>query len=177
MSARALFRRRPAGLHAADPLTRNPETPVACKACSPLDYGPCTCPRDCRHLSCTGRQREEPHGNGTPETLVEQAPRSGDVPGAMPAAFSIAADYRALPVFRDAMYAACDAGLTGLGTRRVHPVPPVPDYGLDRFTVGAGDDDFGPEFDQIAGRAAAGFYEASRVFHSADTAGFPAVAS
>lgn len=37
------------------------------------------------------------------------------------------------------------------------------------------DDDIGPEFDQVAERYEAGFYQARRVFHRADTAGFPAV--
>jgi hypothetical protein len=89
----------------------------------------------------------------------------------------IAADYRNLPVFQDTVRAACRSGLTGIGTRGVHPVMPVPDYGLDRytlapFTAGAA---CGAEFDQIAERTLAGFVYARRAFHREDTADFPAV--
>jgi len=112
---------------------------------------------------------------------VRDEPRQ-DAPQAQvpaPRVFPLAADYRALPVFRTTVRAACAAGLTGLGTRGVHPVIPVPDYGLERFTTdsicGIWAGDIGREFDEVAARAEAGFYEARRVFHSADTAGFPAV--
>lgn len=52
---------------------------LACKACSPLDYGKCQCPEDCGHLSCTGGQRAaagEPHGIATPETLAALVARA-----------------------------------------------------------------------------------------------------
>jgi hypothetical protein len=92
-------------------------------------------------------------------------------------AVPIAADYQALPVFRNTVRDACGAGLKGIGTRGVHPIPPLPDYGLDRFTTGPWEDVVGPEFDQVAARMEAGFYQARRMFHRADTAGFPAVAA
>ncbi len=47
----------------------------------------------------------------------------------------LAADYKSLPVFRDAVYAACAAGLRGIGMREVRPALAAPDYGLDRFTA------------------------------------------
>ena len=105
------------------------------------------------------------------------APTALDIPGRLsPAAAAVADDYRSLPVFRAVVRGACRAGLTGLGTRGAFRVPPPPDWGLDRFTADAGGlDDLGPEWDQVAEHAEAGFYRARRVFHSADTAGFPAV--
>lgn len=165
MSVIPLFRRRERhGLHAADPLADAPTERLPAPALS-------------RH------RKSEPHGIATPETLAGLYARARDEAshwegtselGVMPV-HPIAADYRALPVFQAVVRGACQAGLTGLGTRGVHPAPPLPDYGLDRFTADAGGDDFGPEFDEVAARAEAGFYEARRVFHSADTAGFPAV--
>ena len=70
---------------------------------------------------------------------------------------------------------ACRAGLTGIGTRGARPALFVADYGLDRFTADTRCDDPGPEFDRIEARTEAGFFQARRVFHCADTAGFPAV--
>jgi hypothetical protein len=189
-----------------DPFTAIPVTSPACRACSPLDYGRCNCPEDCGWVSCTGGWRDVPpdvpHGIATPETLAalvaraeaEQGPwkgasnvgvtpaRTGGDPLTQPIAkpsgpIPIAVDYRALPVFRSTTRDACAVGLTGIGTRGVHPVPPLPDYDLDRFAADVPTTDFGPEFDQIAKTAEAGFYEANRMFHRADTAGFPAVTS
>jgi hypothetical protein len=96
-------------------------------------------------------------------------------PEPAPPVFRIAADYRALPVFRAVVRAACAVGLTGIGTRGVHPVIPVPDYGLDRFTADIPDDGIGQEFDRIEQEAEAGFVRARRVFHSADSGAFPAI--
>ena len=107
------------------------------------------------------------------------APRADARPEPAPArrpAPPLAADYRSLPAFRDSVYAACEAGLRGIGTRGL-PVPPEPDYDLGRFTADTGHEDFGPQFDDVARRAEAGFYQASRWFHSEDTAGFKAVSS
>jgi len=87
------------------------------------------------------------------------------------------ADFRDLPLFRSTVRAACKAGLRALGTRGVHPIPPPPDYELDRFTVEPDGIDLGPEFDLIEARAGNGFYRASRMFHSADAAGFKRVAA
>ena len=106
--------------------------------------------------------------------LAYPGPAPAD-PEPAPPAVSIADDYRDLRVFPAVVRGACRAGLTGLGTRGVHPVPPLPDYGLHRFTADFGPDTIGEEFDQVAERADAGFYSARRVFHRADTAGFPAV--
>jgi len=117
---------------------------------------------------------EYPHGIAGPVWAAAD-PVPAD-PEPAPPAVSIAADYRDLRVFPAVIRGACSAGLTGLGTRGVHPVPPLPDYGLDRFTADFGPDTTGEEFDQVAERADAGFYSARRVFHRADTAGFPAVA-
>ena len=52
----------PPGMPGTDTRTWLPGPPfaVACKACSPLDSGPCTCPQDCGHLSCTAAWREVP---------------------------------------------------------------------------------------------------------------------
>jgi hypothetical protein len=87
------------------------------------------------------------------------------------------ADFRDLPLFKSTVRAACKAGLRGIGTRGVHPVAALPDYGLDRFTVPAEPkgDDPGFELGLIEAYAENGFYEARRVFHSADTAGFKPV--
>ena len=90
---------------------------------------------------------------------------------------SIAEDYRDLRVFPAVVRGACRVGLTGIGTRGAFLVAPLPDWGLDETADGTPDADFGPEFDQVAEHYEAGFYQARRVFHSADTAGFPAVAS
>lgn len=90
--------------------------------------------------------------------------------------FRIADDYRSLPVFQAVVRGACRAGLTGIGTRGAFLVPPPPHWGLDRFTADTGSlDDLEPEWDQVAEHAEAGFYRARRMFHSAGTAGFPAV--
>ncbi len=90
----------------------------------------------------------------------------------------IADDYRALPVFQAVVRGACRVGLTGLGTRGAALIPP-PEFGLDGFDVTpAGDDGtFWTEFDAGVAEVEAGFFNARRVFHSEDTAGFPAVAS
>jgi len=104
---------------------------------------------------------------------VRRLPKSAPAPRRVP---PLAADYRSLPAFRDSVYAACEAGLRGIGTRGL-PVPPEPDYDLGRYTAGTGHEDFGPQFDDVARRAEAGFYQASRWFHSEDTAGFKAVSS
>lgn len=158
-----LLNLRPRGLHSADPLTE----PIP------------------RTEAVPEPAQDEPHGIATSETLAtlvaraeaEQGPREGAPdPGVMPAV-PIADDYRDLRVFPAVVRGACRVGLTGIGTRGVHPSPPLPDYGLDRFTAGPWEDEAGPEFDQVAERMEAGFYQARRVFHRADTAGFPAVAS
>jgi len=96
-------------------------------------------------------------------------------PEPAPEPVTLADDYRDLPVFQNVVRAACRAGMTGLGTRGVHPVMPVLDYGLDRFRLAPVPDDCEAEFDEIAERAEAGFVQARRVFHRADSATFPAV--
>lgn len=49
----------PFDLPRTDRITSDPSlvTCRGCLACSELDYGPCTCRRDCGHLCCTGGSR------------------------------------------------------------------------------------------------------------------------
>ena len=150
----------PRGQHAADALTEQPPYPRY-----PVTADAVTEARtEAFHLAAQ---------HGTPTVVMPALSVDLTWPPRVP----IAEDYRALPVFKSVVRGACRVGLTGIGTRGVHPVPFVPDYGLDRFTPDIPEADFGPEFDQVAEHAEAGFYNARRVFHSADTAGFPAVAS
>lgn len=145
------LRFRPRDRRQRDAFTR---TPVTLPAAPPFEY---------------------PHGLAERVRAAAEAWQPPADPEPAPPAVSIAEDYRDLRVFPAVVRGACSAGLTGLGTRGVHPVPPLPDYGLDRFVTDFGPDTTGEEFDQVAGRAEAGFYSARRVFHCADTAGFPAV--
>jgi hypothetical protein len=100
-----------------------------------------------------------------------------DVDAAWPPRVPIADDYRDLRVFPAVVRGACRVGLRGIGTRGAALIPP-PEFGLDPFTADAGAaDDLGPEWDKVAENYEAGFFNARRVFHSENTAGFPAVAS
>jgi hypothetical protein len=167
----------PGGLHASDPLTE-PAAPAPLSApVAPVAPGATEFDAAAAALAADPRVAAALARIAATVTAEQDGP---------PPRVPIAADYRALPVFQATVRAACRAGMTGIGTRGVHPVIPLPDYGLDRFTAVTahdgddgdaddGDAGFGPEFDQVAERAEAGFYEARRVFHRADTAGFPAV--
>lgn len=72
----------PAGEAAPDPVTGD-----ACKACSPLDFGPCTCTQVCGWMSCMGGHgiataetppAYEPHGIDSAETLAALVARAGE---------------------------------------------------------------------------------------------------
>jgi hypothetical protein len=148
----------PRGQHAADALTVPPRPAVTSATVMQARW-------DAYHLAAQ---------HGTPTEVIPAL--SVDV--TWPPRPSIAEDYRALPVFHAVVRGACRAGLTGIGTRGAFLVAPLPDWDLDRLTDGTpDDDDLGPEWDQVAAHAEAGFYKANRWFHSEDTAGFPAVAS
>ena len=58
---------------------------------------------------------------------------------------------------------------------------PVPEFAGElqalHAAAAADTDGIGAEFDQVAERAEAGFFQARRVFHREDTAGFPAVSA
>jgi len=149
----------PRGQHAADPLTAPTQRPVLTREAVEQARA------DAWHLASQ---------HGTPTVVMPAL--SVDV--TWPPRVPIAEDYRTLPVFRSTARDACAVGLRGIGTRGAFLVAPLPDWGLDKFTANAPDDeDLGPEWDRVAEHAEAGFYNARRVFHSADTAGFPAVAS
>lgn len=162
----------PRGQHAADALTE-----PACKACSHLDYGPCDCPRDCGWPSCMG---ERAHAAAAALAAQVETPTAVipalSVDVSWPPRVPIADDYRDLRVFPAVVRGACRVGLTGIGTRGTVLVPP-PEFGLGRFDAAPVRDDgtFWAEFDAGVAEVEAGFYSARRVFHSADTAGFPAV--
>lgn len=166
----------PRGQHAADALT---EPEPACKACSPLDYGPCDCPRPCGWPSCMGER-----ARATAAALAAQIETPTVVIPALnvdvtwPPRASIADDYRDLRVFPAVVRGACRVGLRGIGTRGPVLVPP-PEFGLDESDAAPAPDDgtFWAEFDAGVAEVEAGFFNARRVFHSEDTAGFPAVAS
>ena len=87
------------------------KAPPACKACSPLDYGWCTCPQDCGHLSCTGAWREAAPAEPAPwalkprpdaDTLRRVADKLRALPAEPPAYVpDLYADIIELPVLRD----------------------------------------------------------------------------
>lgn len=148
-----LLNLRPRGNHAADVLTAPPVTREAVTEARGGAW----------HLAAQ---------HDTPTVVIPAL----NVDVTWPPRVPIADDYRALPVFQAVVRGACRAGLTGLGMRGAFLVAPLPDWDLGRFTAEIEDDDgIGAEFDEVAEHYEAGFYEARRVFHSADTAGFPAV--
>ena len=163
----------PRGQHAADALT---EPVPACRACSHLDYGPCECPRDCGWPSCMGERARAAAAAlaalvETPTVVIPAL----NVDVTWPPRVPIADDYRDLRVFPAVVRGACRVGLRGIGMRGAFLVAPPEGWDLGEYAADVPDDDIGPQFDQVAERYEAGFVQANRWFHSADTAGFPAV--
>jgi hypothetical protein len=163
-----------AGRHRADPLTvppsRYPPFEGSADETQMLP-GPLTAYAQAVAANLAGR-RELTAQAGQPTVVIPAL--SVDV--TWPPRVPIAEDYRDLRVFPAVVRGACRVGLRGIGTRGAFLVAPLPDWGLDGSADAAPDaEDLGPAWDRVAEHYEAGFYNARRVFHSADTAGFPAV--